>query len=122
LSSDAVTPSLVIAVLVVSLGLAVWSGVLAGLDRLYGKRFLQGMFLLQGVLVAQGAYALYLVGGDSDPREPGAFAAYAVLSVLLVPGSFGLALEEKTRYGTLVLSAACLATAVIEWRMVGTWR
>jgi hypothetical protein len=117
-----VTPVLVVAVLVVALGLAAWSAVLAARDVLFGKRFLQGMFVLQGLLVAQGAYALYLIGGGERPVETASFAAYAVLSVLLVPGAFGLSLDEKSRYGTLVLTAACLATAVIEWRMVVTWR
>jgi hypothetical protein len=117
-----VTPSLVVAVLAVSLALAVWSGIEAARDQLIGRRFLQGMFLLQLLLLAQGAYALYLFSGDAKPAEPGAFLAYALLSVLLIPGAFGLALEEKTRYGTLVLTAACLATAVLEWRMVATWR
>lgn len=115
------TPALVAAVLVVSLALAAWSGAYAARDVLYGRRFLQGMFALQGVLVAQLAGVLVFLGGDERPDETAAFASYLVLSLLIVPGSFGLALEEKTRYGTLVMTIACLAIAVIETRLVGTW-
>lgn len=115
------TAALVVAVLVVSLGLAAWSGALAARDVLPGRRFLQGMFALQGLLVAQLAVVLWFVSDDERPDETSAFVAYVVLSLFLVPGSFALALEEKTRWGTLVLTVACLACAVVETRLVGTW-
>lgn len=115
------TPALVVAVLVVSLGLAGWSAAYAARDVLYGRRFLQGMFVLQGVLVTQAVGVLVFLGGGERPVETAAFACYVVLSLLLVPGAFGLALEEKTRYGTLVMTICCLAVAVLETRLVGTW-
>lgn len=115
------TPALVVATLVACLALALWSAGFAALDRLPGRRFLQAMFGLQGLFVAQLAVALYFVGGGERPAETTAFIAYLVLSLLLVPGAFGLALEEKTRYGTLVLTIACLAAAVVETRLVATW-
>jgi hypothetical protein len=116
-----VTPALVVAVLAVSLLLALWSGLLAARDVLYGKPFLQGMFALQALLVAQLAGVLVFLGGDERPAETTAFASYLVLSLLLVPASFGLALEEKTRYGTLVFTIVSLAIAVVETRLVATW-
>lgn len=115
------TGALVAAVLVVSLGLAVWSGVLAARDLLAGRRFLQGMFGLQGLLVVQLAGVLWFVSDGERPAQMSAFIAYVLLSLLLVPGSFALALEEKSRYGTLVLTITCLAAAVIETRLVATW-
>jgi hypothetical protein len=116
-----VTPALTVAVLVLALGLAAWSGALAARDVLVGRRFLQGMFALQGVLVAQLAAVLFFVSDHERPAETTAFICYLVLSLFLVPGSFALSLEEKTRYGTLVLTIACLAVAVVETRLVATW-
>lgn len=116
------TPSLVIATLVVAAVLSLWAGVLAARDQLPGKPFLQGLFVLQGVLFAQLGHLLYLLGGGERPAETGAYAAYMILSLLLVPGGLALSADERSRYGTLTLLVALLATLVIEWRLVATWR
>ncbi len=116
------TPSLVIATLAVAALLSGWAGVYAIRDQLPGKRFLQGLFVLEGVLFAQLGYLLYLLGGGGRPAETGAFAAYLILSLLLVPGGLALSVDERTRYGTLTVLISLLAVLVIEWRLIGTWR
>lgn len=115
------TPSLVVATSAVTALLVAWAATAAALDRLPGRRFLQALFLLQGLLVAQLAHVLYLLGGGERPAETSAFAAYLVLSLLLLPGGLALSAEERTRYGTLTLLIALVALAVVESRLVATW-
>ncbi len=116
------TPSLVIATFAVAAVLSVLATAYAVRDQLPGKVFLQGLFVLQAVLFAQLGYLLYLLGGGERPAETGAFAAYMILSLLLVPGGLALSVDERTRYGTLTVLISLLAVLVIEWRMIGTWR
>lgn len=107
------------AVLVVSLALGLWALVLAALDRLPPKLHLQGLFLLQAVLVVQAVLALLRLG-DWDGSD-GELTGYLAVSALLVPGGLILAVEERSRWGTLVLAAACLTVAVVEVRLLAVW-
>ena len=107
------------AVFVLSLGLGVWALLLAALDRLPAKLHLQALFLLQGVLVVQAILALTRTG-DWDGSK-GELTGYLAVSALLVPGGLVLAVEERSRWGTLVLAAACLTVAVVELRLLQVW-
>jgi hypothetical protein len=114
-----VVDGLATAVLAVSLALGVWALVLAALDRLPPKVHLQALFLLQAVLVVQAVIALTRLGewGGSS----GELTGYLAVSALLVPGGLILAVEERSRWGTLVLAAACLTVAVVEVRLLAVW-
>lgn len=114
-------PALVAAVLVAALGLGLWAGVAAALDREPGLLFVRAMFAMQALLVAQLAYVLLRVSGGDRPASTGAFAGYAVLSLLLLPGGLVLSADERTRYGTLVVAVALVAVAVVELRLDATW-
>lgn len=114
-------PPLVTAVLAVALTLALWATVAGGLDRQPGGTYLKAMFGMQALLVAQLAYVLFRISGGDRPASTGTFAGYLVLSLLLLPGGFVLAVEERSRYGTLVLAVALLAVAVVELRLDATW-
>lgn len=94
-------------------------GALEGLrDRPPGRGLLRGVLALQALLLVQAGVAVYrLVQGDDDPSSTGTYAGYLLLTVLLLPGAFALTVEERTRYGSLVLSAACLVVAVVELRL-----
>ena len=113
------TDGLATAVFVLSLALGVWALVWAGLDRLLPKVHLQALFLLQAVLVVQAVLALLRLGdwGGSS----GELAGYLAVSALLVPGGLVLAVEERSRYGTLILAVACLVVAVVEVRLLQVW-
>ncbi len=107
------------ALIVVSLVLAAWAGACAALDRLPPKAHLQLLFLLQGLVVLQAAVALVRSGGW-DGSKPELFG-YLAVSAVLVPGGLFLTVEERSRWGTLVLAAACLVLVVVVVRLQTVW-
>ena len=102
-----------------SLALATWAGLCAAVDRLPPKAHLQLLFVLQGLVVLQAVVAL-VRAGDWDGSK-GELYGYLAVSALLVPGGLVLAVEERTRWGTLVLAAACLTVAVVVVRLLAVW-
>lgn len=116
-----VNPALVVAVLAVAVGLAVAAGIVAALGHAPPRRLLQGLLALQLVLLAQLVVVGYRLAQGTRPQEVGAFVGYLVLSLLLLPGGLALSVDERSRYGTLVLGVACVTVAVVELRMVATW-
>ena len=113
------TDGLATAVFVLSLALGVWALVWAGLNRLLPKAHLQALFLLQAVLVVQAVVALLRLGDWGG--STGELTGYLAVSALLVPGGLVLAVEERSRYGTLILAVACLVVAVVELRLLQVW-
>ncbi len=107
------------ALLVLSLALAAWAGAAAAVDRLPPRTHLQLLFVLQALVVVQAGVALVRAGewGGSKPELFG----YLAVSAVLVPGGLVLAVEERTRWGTLVLGAACLTLAVVVLRLQTVW-
>ena len=113
------TPFLVSALLVVAVLLAVVALVAAARDRLPTKPLLQGLFVLQGLVLLQAVVAL-LELGDWDGAS-GELVGYLVEALVLVPGGMVLALEDRSRWGTAVLGAACLVLAVVVLRLDAVW-
>ena len=107
------------AVFVLSLALGGWALLWAARDRLLPKPHLQTLFLLQAVLLLQAVVALVRMGDWGGSK--GELAGYLAVSALLVPGGLVLAVEERSRYGTLVLAVACLVVAVVEVRLLAVW-
>ena len=107
------------AVFVLSLALGAWGLLWAALDRLLPKLHLQALFLLQAVLMVQAILALVRIGDWGGSK--GELAGYLAVSALLVPGGMVLAVEERSRYGTLILAVACLVVAVVEVRLLSVW-
>ncbi|MGI8537534.1 MAG: hypothetical protein ACR2K2_13850 [Mycobacteriales bacterium] len=112
---------LAVGIAAVAVALALAGLALAGLDRRPGKPLLQGILLLQLFLLAQAAVAVARLLQGDQPEEFGAFAGYLIVSVLLVPGGAIWSLEEKSRYGTLILAVVCLVVAVLQQRLLGLW-
>ena len=54
--------------------------------------------------------------GEWDGSKPELFG-YLAVSAVLVPGGLFLTVEERSRWGTLVLAAACLTLAVVVVRL-----
>lgn len=104
-----------------SLGLAAWAGVLAALDRLPGRGLLRGLLALQALLLVQAAVAVVRLLGGDRPASVASFVGYLVVSVLIVPLAMYWSLEEKTRWSTLVLVAACLTVSVLIGRLLMVW-
>ena len=115
------TSGLTAGVLVLAVLLALWAVVEAAAGHAPRRWLLQGLLGLQLVLLGQGAVVGVGLAQGDRPGQAGAFAGYLVLSLLLLPGGLALSVDERTRYGTLVLAVACLAVAVVELRLVATW-
>ena len=113
------TGGLATVVFALSLALGLWALVRAALDRLPTQRLLQVLFALQAVLVAQAVVALVRMGDWGGSK--GELSGYLAVSALLVPGGLVLSVEERSRYGTLVLAVACLVVAVVELRLLQVW-
>jgi hypothetical protein len=114
-----VIDGLAVALIAVSLVLAVSAGLFALLDRLPPRVHLQGLLLLQLGLLLQAVVVLVRVGGFEGSL--GELLGYLAVSVLLVPGGMVLALEERSRWGTAVLGAACFTVAVVVVRLLAVW-
>jgi hypothetical protein len=110
-------PATAVAVLAAALG--GWALLLAALDRLPPKLHLQVLFLLQAALVLQAVVALVRMGEWGGSK--GELAGYLLVSAVLVPGGLVLAVEERSRWGTLVLAVACLVVAVVQVRLLAVW-
>lgn len=106
-------------VIVLSLALAAWAGIVAALDRPPPRSHLQLLFVLQALLLVQAVVALSRAG-DWDGSK-GELFGYLAVSAVLVPGGLVLAVEERSRWGTLVLATACLAVAVVVVRLLDVW-
>ena len=104
-----------------SLGLAAWAGVLAALDRLPGRGLLRGLLSLQALLLGQAAIAVVRLLGGERPASVASFVGYLVVSALIVPLAMYWALEERTRWSTLVLAVACLTVSVLIGRLLMVW-
>lgn len=108
-------------VLVATLVVGLLGAVLGLRDRPPSRLLLQGLLALQALLIVQAVVAVVGLTGDGDgPPSVATFAGYLVLSVLLLPGAFALVVEERTRYGSLLLAGACLVVAVVELRLRAT--
>ena len=110
-------PATAIAVLAAVLG--GWALLVAALDRLPPKLHLQVLFLLQAALVLQAVFAVVEMGQWGGSK--GELTGYLVVSAVLVPGGLVLAVEERSRWGTLVLAVACLVVAVVQVRLLAVW-
>ena len=114
--------AVVVAVLAVCGLVALWGVGAAVADRPPPRRFLQALLGLQLLLLGQLGLVGYRLSQGDRAVEGGAFTGYAVLSLLLLPGGLALSVEEHSRWGSAVLAIACVVTAVVELRMVATWR
>ena len=111
--------ALVVALIGLALVLAVAAFVLAALDRLPPRAYLQGLILLQVVVMVQAVAAIGRLGSWDGAQ--GELIGYLAVAFLLVPGGMVLTLEERSRWGTAVLGAACLVLAVVVTRLVVVW-
>jgi K+-sensing histidine kinase KdpD len=106
---------------IASLLLATWAGVLAALDRLPGRGLLRALIGLQLLMLVQAGVVVARMLGGERPASVGALVGYLLVSVLVVPLGTYWSLEERTRYSTLVLVVACLTVAVLVQRLLTLW-
>jgi uncharacterized protein YhhL (DUF1145 family) len=100
---------------------AVWTLVLAALDRPVGDALLIVLAVAEVLIVIQLAVALALVVGGQRPESTVTFLAYAVGEILILPVGVFWSVAEKSRSSTLVITIACLAAPVMTARMLQMW-
>lgn len=113
--------SLTAALIVLSLLLALWALVAAALDRPPGRAHLLGLAALEVLLVVQVVLALVRLALGERPDSLGAFVGYCAVVVFVLPLGLLWSLEERTRWSTVVLAAACLTAAVMVLRLQQIW-
>jgi hypothetical protein len=99
--------------------LAVWSLTPLLLGVRPGPTLLAGGVLFELALMAQAIGAAIAWGGGHEPSEPGVFAGYMLASVAVLPATTALA-ERRSAWDYAILSAACVALAIVSRRMTVT--
>jgi hypothetical protein len=112
---------LAITIMIVSLAVGAWCFVAVAGDRWIDVTHLVGLALIEGLLLVQAALALAAIGGGHRPGEYTTFLGYLVTSVLMLPAAVGLALMEKTRWGSVIAGSAAVVAAVLCLRLGQVW-
>ncbi|MET0991967.1 MAG: hypothetical protein ABWX66_06180 [Lacisediminihabitans sp.] len=78
--------------------------------------------LVEVLLIAQLVVAIIAPGVGNPPTGNLAeFYVYLISAIILVPAAIFWALIERNRWSTVVLGVACLAIAVMVYRMYQIW-
>lgn len=110
----------------VQVGIAVLGGVGCVIAGLAGRRpndyVLAVAAVIEVLLLAQIVIALVSPAFGNLPTGNGLeFWVYLVSAALLPPAAAGWGLVDRTRWSTVVIGVACLAVAVMVYRMDQIW-
>jgi hypothetical protein len=108
-------------VTVLSLLLALVTGVLAFLDRRLGRWVLGLVVLLELSLLVLTAQCLVAWLGGTGPEQPVVFLAYLLVVLVAAPGTVWWGSAEPGRWGTGVVCIACLVIPVLLVRLQQVW-
>jgi hypothetical protein len=110
-----------VVVTVLSLLLAVVTGVLAALNKRINRWVLALVALLEvALLVLTLQLATAWIGGSS-PEQPVVLLAYLVVVLVAAPGTVWWGAAEPGRWGTGVVCVACLLIPVLLVRLQQVW-
>lgn len=83
---------------------------------------LGGTLLVEVLLIAQIVVsALSPLFGNAPTGDPVEFWVYLISAVLIPPAAAFWALVDRNRWSTVILGVACLAVAVMVYRMLQIW-
>lgn len=107
----------------VSLLMAAWTAAAAALNRGVGVAQLAGLAAVELAVVGYGVVTGVELAGGGRPGggEVGLLVGYLLTTLLVLPAAFSWAHLERSRWSTLVLTAACLVVAVLGVRMQQIW-
>jgi hypothetical protein len=106
-----------VATIVVSLALAAWYLVLAALGRAPGRAALAATLGLAALAVVVTVTALVWLAQGHRPTETAVFVGYLITFVAVPPTGFQLARMEPTRWGSVILTVACLTMPALVLRL-----
>lgn len=113
--------ALTTALIGLSLITAVWTALIAALNRRVGRLILITLAVIEVLLVIQLVIGVVAVAGGNGPPETVTFLAYLVGALVVLPAAAFWALAENSRPSTLVLTLGCLGLAVMTARVLQLW-
>jgi hypothetical protein len=110
----------------VQVGVAVLAGLFALALGLAGRKpsdyTLAAAALVELLLVAQIVVALVAPAfGNAPTGDPVEFWVYLITAALIPPAAMFWALVDRNRWSTAIIGVACLAVAVMVYRMGQIW-
>jgi hypothetical protein len=112
---------LAITIIVTSLLVAAFCGLMAVLDRPPRLAQLAGLAAVEAVLVVQLVVAMGRIFTGDRPEQLATFVGYLLTVVLIPPLAALIAWSERTRWGSAIAAAACLVVPVMVVRLQQVW-
>jgi asparagine N-glycosylation enzyme membrane subunit Stt3 len=106
-----------VATIVAALALAIWCLARAGLNRSPNRFDLTATLALSVLVAVLVGVAVAGLFDGSRPSEIGTFIGYLITTIAFAPAGYVLARMEPTRWGNVILGAACLVLPVLVLRL-----
>jgi hypothetical protein len=114
--------ALTIAVSVTAIALAAWCGFAAYRDQPTKDWHFIGMAVVSVLALVQLVVGIaQLARGEEADQGTVIFISYLLGAVIAVPGAGFLSLTERTRWGSVTVSAGAVVLAVLEVRLYDIW-
>ncbi|MET9322202.1 hypothetical protein ABZX75_18715 [Streptomyces sp. NPDC003038] len=114
--------ALTVAIGVAALALAAWCGFAAWRDQSTKDWHFIGMAVVTALVLAQLVTGLVKLAGGEKPDEGAViFVAYLLGAFAAVPAAGLLSLTERTKWGSVTVSASAVVLAVLEVRLYDIW-
>ncbi|GAA2444108.1 hypothetical protein GCM10010388_36840 [Streptomyces mauvecolor] len=119
---DPMLDALTVAVAAAALALAAWCGFAAYRDQPTKDWHFIGMAVVTVLALAQLVVGLVQLGRGEKPEQGVAiFLAYLAGAFAAVPAAGFLSLSERTKWGSVTVSAGAVVLAVLEVRLYDIW-
>lgn len=120
---DPLATAVILAALLLAAGTALLAVLnLAVLNHSAGRVVLAALAAVEVLVLAQTVAAVgLLVTGDRPAGNTVEFLGYHLATVLVLPAGVAWSLSDRSRWGTGVLTVACLSVAVMTVRMNQLW-
>jgi hypothetical protein len=108
-------------VIVCSLAVAAFCGLMALLDRPPGPLHLLGLAIVEAVLLVQAVVATGKMFTGDRPDDMPTFVGYLLTAVLIPPLAVLFGYGERSRWGSVILLVAFLVVPVMVVRLQQVW-
>ncbi|MFJ3924323.1 hypothetical protein [Streptomyces sp. NPDC090022] len=114
--------ALTVAIGAAALALAAWCGHAAYRDQPTKDWHFIGMAVVTVLVLAQLAIGLFLLArGEKAHEGTVIFVAYLIGAFATIPAAGLLSLSERTKWGSVTVSAGAVVLAVLEVRLFDIW-
>lgn len=121
-SLDVMLVALTVTVSVAALLLAAWCGFAAYRDQPTKDWHFIGMAVVTVLALAQLVVGIVQLARGEEPAESSViFVSYLIGAFAAVPAAGLLSLSERTRWGSVTVSAGAVVLAVLEVRLYDIW-